>query len=84
MYLTKEELNARRKKHEVENHSGGGTRCDNAGKGRGRGWRHGHVSSSSGRSSNKPTDDECRHCGKMGHWARECRSNSKKEQPHIV
>jgi hypothetical protein len=32
----------------------------------------------------KPTDDECRRYGKMGHWARECRSKPKKEQAHIV
>jgi hypothetical protein len=33
---------------------------------------------------NKPTDDECRRCGKMWHWARECRSKPKKEQAHVA
>jgi hypothetical protein len=61
LYLTEEEWDARRKKREVENHSGGG-----AGKGRGHNRGRGHDGSSLGRSSDKPTDDECWHCGKMG------------------
>jgi hypothetical protein len=32
----------------------------------------------------KPTDDECQRCGKMGHWARECRSKPKKELAHAA
>jgi hypothetical protein len=42
-----------------------------------------HDDSSSGGLSNKPTRDECRRCGKMGHWARECRSKPKKEWVHV-
>jgi hypothetical protein len=57
LYLTKEEWDARRKKREGENHSGGRRE-------RGRG----HDDSSSGEPSNKPTNDKCWHCGKMGHW----------------
>jgi uncharacterized OB-fold protein len=44
----------------------------------------GRGGSSSGESSNKSTSDECRCCGKMGYWARECRSKCKKEQAHVV
>jgi hypothetical protein len=84
LYLTEEEWDVWRKKHEVENHSGGGARSDRVGKGHGRDRGHGHGSSSSGRSSNKPTDDECRWWGKMGHWEHECHSKSKKEQAHIA
>jgi hypothetical protein len=66
LYLTEEEWDARRKKHEVENHSDSGARGGGAGKGRGRGWGHGRGSSLSSRSSSKPTGDECRCCGKIG------------------
>jgi hypothetical protein len=83
LYLT-EEWDARRKKHEAKNHSGSGARGGGAGKGRGRGRGHGRGDSSSSGSSSKPTGDECQRCGKMGHWARECRSKPKKEQAHIV
>jgi hypothetical protein len=69
LYLTKEEWGTLGKKHEVENHSGG----DDIGKG------HVRDDSSSGESSNKPTGDEYQRCDKMGHWACECRSKSKKE-----
>jgi hypothetical protein len=80
LYLTEEEWDAWRKKREVENHSGSGARSGGASKGRGRG----RGSSSSSGSSSKPTSDECRRCGKMEHWARECRLKPKKKQAHVV
>jgi hypothetical protein len=84
LYLTEEEWDARRKKREVENHSGSGARSSGVGKGRGRGRGRGHDGSSSSGSSSKPTGDECRCYSKMGHWARECRSRLRKEQAHIA
>jgi hypothetical protein len=54
LYLAEEEWDARRKKREVENHSGRGTRGSGTDKG------HGHGGSSSSGLSNKPTGDECR------------------------
>jgi hypothetical protein len=74
----------RRKKHEADNQSGSCTRGGGTCKGRGRDQGHGHGGSSSSGSSSKPTGDECRRCGKMGHWARECRSKPKKEQAHVM
>jgi hypothetical protein len=84
LYLTEEEWEARRKKHKAENHSGIGARGNGAGKGRGHGRGHRCGSSSSSGSSSMPTGDECRCCGKMGHWARECRSKHKKEQVYVA
>jgi hypothetical protein len=79
LYLTVEEWDARRKKCEAENHSSSGARGGGVGKGRGHDRGHGRGGSSLSGSSSKPTGDECRHCGKMGHWARECHSKPKKE-----
>jgi hypothetical protein len=74
LYLTEEEWDTCKKKREAENHSDSGARGNGAGKG------HGHNSSSSdGSSSGRPTGDECQRCGKLRHWARECRSKPKKE-----
>jgi uncharacterized OB-fold protein len=78
LYLT-EKWDARRKKREAENHSSGG-----ADKGRGGGRGRGCGGSSSGGSSNKPTSNKCRRCGKMGHRARECHSKPKREQAHVA
>jgi hypothetical protein len=74
----------RRKKREAENHSGSGARGGGTGKGCGRGQGRGRGCSSSSGSSSKPTGDECRHCGKMGHWPRECRSKPKEEKAHVM
>jgi hypothetical protein len=84
LYLTEEEWDAWRKKREVENHSGSGVRGGGTGKGCGHCRGHGHDGSSSSGSSIKPTGNECWHCSKMGHWARECHSKPWKEQAHIT
>jgi hypothetical protein len=68
LYLTEEEWDTWRKKHEAENNSDSGARGGG---------------SSSSRSSSKPTGDECWCCGKMGHWARKRRWKPK-EQSQVV
>lgn len=84
LYLTEEEWDAKRKKREAEFHTGGAGRRGGGGRfGGGRQGRgRGRAGSSSG--GNKPTGDECRRCGKMGHWARECRSKPRREQAHVA
>jgi hypothetical protein len=82
LYLTEEEWDVRRKKREAENHSGSGARGSGTGKGHGCG--RGRGGSSSSGSSRKPTGDECRRCGNMGHWAHECHSKPKKEHSHVT
>lgn len=59
----------------------GGASSSRGGGRRGRG--RGRASGGPG-GSNKPAWDECRQCGKTGHWARECRSKPKREMAHVT
>jgi hypothetical protein len=90
---------AKLKLRESEAKDGGGTSGGSGGtsskkrgaRGRGRGCANGESSNSGSRDSNKgdsgggPTvkRDQCKRCGKYGHWARECRSKPKGE-PHLT
>ena len=68
LYLTAEEWDPRQKKLDAEKTSGEGSsniaHCGGRKLGRGRG--RGSEKSS---SSSRPSGDECRKCGKLGHWA---------------
>jgi hypothetical protein len=93
LLLCEEEWMARLKLHESEAKGGGsisgnasGRKRDARGKGRGRG--NGDGAASSSRDGNKPESgsgpgptkkDQCKRCGKFGHWARDCRSKPKAE-----
>ncbi|WVZ61907.1 hypothetical protein U9M48_011715 [Paspalum notatum var. saurae] len=83
MYLTEEAWEAKWKQHEVEKSSadggsgGSGRRGGKGGHGRGRGGDAGAGSFSSsgpGTGIGKVGRNQCRKCGKTGHWARDCRS----------
>ena len=91
LYLTEEEWNARRKQREAEHHSSGGASGSSArrggrrGRGRGRGGDSGSSSSTGpGNSVGKVGKDQCRRCGKTGHWARDCPLKPKREAAHVV
>jgi transposase InsO family protein len=86
LYLTEEEWDARRRRRELENHSGGGAARGGASssrRGGRRGRGRGRASGGPG-GSNKSAWDECRRCGKTGHWARECRLKPKREMAHVT
>lgn len=77
LYMTAEEWESRRKKTDGERHADGGSgrsggRGGGRSRGRGRGGA-GPLSRGPANNSGKPIGkDECRRCGKNGHWAREC------------
>jgi hypothetical protein len=66
LYLMEEEWDAWRIKHEVENPDVGGSGSSGEGSGY-----------SCGRGPKKTNEYRC--CGKLGHWAHDCKSKAKKE-----
>jgi hypothetical protein len=89
LYLTEEEWDARRVWRETERQgSGGAGGSGSSGNGGGRGGGsdrgrgRGRGRSFGGRGPQKT--DECRRCGKLGHWAQECKAKAKKDQAHTV
>jgi hypothetical protein len=82
LHLTKEEWEARKVRREAENQAAGGSGGSGGRGGGGRGRGHGRKNGTGGRGP-KMTD-ECRWCGKLGHWAQECQPKPKKEQANVA
>ncbi|XP_066378831.1 uncharacterized protein [Miscanthus floridulus] len=86
LLLTEEQWVERYKQRGQESSYGGsgsGGRGKRRGRGRGRG-AGGNSDSRANSSSGRPSlDDPCKHCGKKGHWARDCRGK-KEEQAHVA
>lgn len=88
LHLTEAEWLERQKKKEQESKRGGGGSPGSRGKRRGGNGRNGGGGTGSSETSYSGTarkEDKCRNCGKFGHWARNCRSKSKREdQAHAA
>ncbi|CAA6656629.1 unnamed protein product [Spirodela intermedia] len=87
LHLTEEEWDARRRKRDNEKTGGGGsssvTHRVRHGRGRGRGRGSDKGSSSGGLTGNsgRPRGDECRRCGKLGHWPASAAPSPRKSRP---
>lgn len=83
LMLCEEDWEARRKERREEGNSIGASGSGNRGKrqarGRGRGGRNGQNNG----ASKPPPGDRCKNCGKIGHWAKDCRSK-KKAAVHVA
>ncbi|BAF28754.2 Os11g0656500 [Oryza sativa Japonica Group] len=88
LYLTEEEWAERQKKKDQEAKRGDSGGSGGRGKrrgGRGRTGGGGTASPESTNSGSARKGDKFRNCGKLGHWAKDCRSKSKREeQAHVA
>ncbi|KAJ1282550.1 hypothetical protein BS78_03G060800 [Paspalum vaginatum] len=71
--------------------NGGGSECgkepasgQKRGRGRGCGGSSGRGGGNASRDGGNVARDECRYCGKKGHWAWECRKKKRDNQAHVA
>ncbi|XP_072147529.1 uncharacterized protein [Setaria viridis] len=66
--------------------SGGRGKAKNRGRGHGRGSGGGGELRAGGNAAQSGDDDNCKYCGKKGHWAKECRKKKRDEaaQAHLA
>jgi hypothetical protein len=81
LLLTEEQWRARMK-NDGSSGSSGGTASGKQGRNKGRG-RDGARDKGKSTGGGAQKDDECRYCGKLGHWARDCRKK-KREEAHLI
>ena len=85
LLLTEDEWLARMKKRGADGSDGSSGNCAGGNRrGRSRGKEHDTQGDSGTRDAAKEiARDQCRYCGKRGHWARDCRKK-KREEAHLV
>lgn len=82
LLLTHDEWLERYKEESSHGASNSGSRGKRRGRGRGYGQGSGSTRGNSS-PGHGPPDEPCKHCGKRGHWAKDCRSK-KEEQAHLA
>lgn len=87
LLLTEEEWRARSKRREGDgsgsSNSGGNKTRGGKNRGKGKAAAKPAAAGNSHAAADEPAKDQCRYCGKLRHWARDCRKKNKGEA-HLV